>query len=305
MSSAIQPIHLIPFNLSVMKMLYARDDFAQERLSWKAIIQLNLIRHVLTILKILEEEATGSSPSSSSSSTSSPILSDPDPRPRSSQTHTSSAQPTRRLSNLSLRVTTPPKPSSSQTAFHHTLRLRLAPLAEIESNLSKQLTQSALSPEASSKELMVHSYMAWMKHFGYKSSSPNASSPQAVSPVSTVGWHFEYEAERVINLCKDDIAALWDDKIVRSLLRERRVRLELEGGFFLDDLDRVCALDYEPTDCKFFFLVFLFVVSPNWVGPTHPFSHRNRDRDTLTLIPVGSFLLSGCMQSKAQDTRRL
>ena len=226
-----------------MKMLYAKDDFAQERLSWKAIIQLNLIRHVLTILKILEEEAAGSSPSSAPS----PILSDPELRPLSSSSHnhnSSAAQPPHRLSNLSLRLNAPAKPPSTQTAFHHTLRLRLAPLTEIESNLSKQLTQSV----EVSKEPMVHSYVAWMKHFGYKSSSPGASSSQAPSPV---GWHFEDEAERVINLCKDDIAALWDDKIVRSLLRERKVRLELEGGFFLDDLDRVCALNYEPTDCKF------------------------------------------------------
>ena len=240
-----------------MKMLYAKDDFAQERLSWKAIIQLNLIRHVLTILKILEEEAAGSSPSSAPS----PIIppADPDPVPGSS--HDTSPpplplpQPIRRLSNLSLRINNnaPAASSSTQTAFHHTLRLRLAPLTEIESNLSKQLTQSALVPEAS-KEPMVHSYTAWMKHFGYKSSSassPGGSPPQAASPASTVGWHFEDEAERVINLCKDDIAALWDDEIVRGLLRERKVRLELEGGFFLDDLDRVCAIDYEPTDCKF------------------------------------------------------
>ena len=270
-------------------MLYARDDFAQERLSWKAIIQLNLIRHVLTILKVLEEEATGSSPSSS---TPSPILSDPDPRPRSSQN--SSAQPTRRLSNLSLRLNTPPKPSSSQTAFHHTLRLRLAPLAEIESNLSKQLTQSVSAPDASSKELMVHSYMAWMKHFGYKSPSSSTSSSQAVSPVSTVGWHFEYEAERVINLCKDDIAALWNDKIVRSLLRERRVRLELEGGFFLDDLDRVCALDYEPTDCKFFVFLFFCLWYPSASPP--PFFLQNRD--TLTPHSDGFFFSPQWMYAK-------
>jgi hypothetical protein len=245
-----------------MKMLYAKDDFAQERLSWKAIIQLNLIRHVLTILKILEEEAAGSSPSSAPS----PVLSadpgpgpdaDADPDPESTSSHNPSPlplpqpQPTRRLSNLSLRLNAPTKSSSTQTAFHHTLRLRLAPLTEIESNLSKQLTQSSLVPEAL-REPMVHSYTAWMKHFGYKSSSsPSGSPSQAASPASTatVGWHFEEEAERVISLCKDDIAALWDDKIVRRLLRERKVRLELEGGFFLDDLDRVCALDYEPTDC--------------------------------------------------------
>ena len=124
-----------------------------------------------------------------------------------------------------------------------------------------------------------------MKHFGYKSSSPGASSSQAPSPSSTVGWHFEDEAERVINLCKDDIAALWDDKIVRGLLRERRVRLELEGGFFLDDLERVCALNYEPTDCTL-----------GRPGPPCPFFLQ---RHTLTLT-----LLSGRMQSEAQDNGR-
>jgi guanine nucleotide-binding protein subunit alpha len=89
-----------------------------------------------------------------------------------------------------------------------------------------------------------------MKHFGYKSSANSASSSQAPSPVSTAGLHFEDEAERVINFCKDDISALWNDKVVRSLLHERNVRLELEGGFFLDDVDRVCALDFEPNDCE-------------------------------------------------------
>lgn len=219
-----------------MKMLYAKDAFAQERLSWKAIIQLNLIRHVLTILKILEEDTTGSSSSSTPNTVSdaAPGPSQPAPRPSNSSLTARSTQGNR---------------SSSQTAFHHTLRLRLAPLAEIESNLSKQLTQSTFAPDTS-KEPSVHSYTAWMKHFGYKSSSNSADSSQAASPVSTVGLHFENEAERVINFCKDDIAALWKDKIVRGLLRERKVRLELEGGFFLDDVDRVCALDYEPSDCK-------------------------------------------------------
>jgi hypothetical protein len=258
-----------------MKMLYAKDDFAQERLSWKAIIQLNLIRHVLTILKILEEDAAGSSPTS----TPSLVLPDPDHPDLSNGAPSNSSA--HRHSNLNRIANAPAKASSSQTAFHYTLRLRLAPLTEIESNLSKQLTQSVWALDAS-KEPMVHSYTAWMKHFGYKSSSPGPSS-QAASPASTVGWHFEDEAERVINLCKDDIAALWNDTLVQNLLRERNVRLELEGGFFLDDLDRVCALYYEPTDCK-------FLVS-------HVFCQ------SLILVWC-SFLLSGCMQSEAQDIGR-
>ena len=55
----------------------------------------------------------------------------------------------------------------------------------------------------------------------------------------------------MLNASKEDIATLWSDTAVRALLRERNVKLQSEGEFFLDDSDRVCARDYEPSDCKY------------------------------------------------------
>jgi guanine nucleotide-binding protein subunit alpha len=42
--------------------------------------------------------------------------------------------------------------------------------------------------------------------------------------------------------------ALWNDRLVREVLRRRKIRLEESSGFFLNDLDRVTALNYTPND---------------------------------------------------------
>ena len=90
---------------------------------------------------------------------------------------------------------------------------------------------------------MINSYTTRTKHFGDKSASLDTSTDN--------GQHFEEEIGRVVKSFKKDIAALWNDKLVRELLQERNVKFWLEGESFLDDLDRVCALDYEPSSGKF------------------------------------------------------
>lgn len=56
------------------------------------------------------------------------------------------------------------------------------------------------------------------------------------------------EAQEVIHSCSYDIMALWNDRLVREVLRRRKIRLEESPGFFLNDLDRVTALNYTPND---------------------------------------------------------
>ena len=92
------------------------------------------------------------------------------------------------------------------------------------------------------EEPNIDSYTAWTNYFRYKSTSRDASTDRL---------RFEEEVGRVVESFKEDIAALWNDKVVRELLQDRNVKFDLEGESFLDDLDRVCALDYEPSDCEF------------------------------------------------------
>ncbi|KDQ53612.1 hypothetical protein JAAARDRAFT_39301 [Jaapia argillacea MUCL 33604] len=58
----------------------------------------------------------------------------------------------------------------------------------------------------------------------------------------------EDEATEVIAECREDIEALWNDEIVRSILSRRKLKLEDSPGFFLDDVQRIASRDYEPSD---------------------------------------------------------
>jgi hypothetical protein len=225
--------------------------------SWKATIQLKLIQHVLVILDAMKQEATTACPSSS-------IVAPIQPDDVLGPSHGLSARDAAQASGLDTTAILSSSYSSSQTAFHRALRLRLAPLAEFESNFAKQLTQSPLAP-GTFDEPTTDSYTAWTKHFGHKSTSRDA-------PIDRL--HFEEEVGRVLKLFKEDIAALWNNKVVRELLQERNVKFELEGESFLDDLDRLCTPDYEPSDCKFKSSV------PLPIAPR--FSFEPAERDTLT-----------------------
>ncbi|KAI6110873.1 guanine nucleotide binding protein, alpha subunit [Pisolithus croceorrhizus] len=48
--------------------------------------------------------------------------------------------------------------------------------------------------------------------------------------------------------CKDDIKSLWQDPVVKQILSHLRSRIEDSSGFFLDDVDRIVSPDYEPAD---------------------------------------------------------
>jgi len=220
-----------------MQMLFPKKSLTQESPSWKAIIQLNLIRHVLTILKILEEEEASTRPLLS---TTVPIL----PSTVLGPSHTASAQPAVHLSSHDLTASTSGTSSSTQTDLHRILRLRLAPLVALESNLTKQISSAPDTPE----EPMVYSYTPRVNPFRYKSHS---SDPPSFGP------RFEEEVGRVVDSFKDYIASLWRDEVVQGLLQAQNVKLKPEGDFFLDDLDRVCALDYEPNSCKYRLLIVL------------------------------------------------
>lgn len=44
---------------------------------------------------------------------------------------------------------------------------------------------------------------------------------------------------------------LWQDPGVREVLKRKKIRLEEESGFFLNDLQRVTSLSYVPSDGMF------------------------------------------------------
>jgi len=56
------------------------------------------------------------------------------------------------------------------------------------------------------------------------------------------------EAQETLNTLCGDMIQLWQDADVREVLKRKRIRLEEESGFFLNDLHRITSLRYVPSD---------------------------------------------------------
>jgi len=56
------------------------------------------------------------------------------------------------------------------------------------------------------------------------------------------------EAQETLNTLCGDMIQLWQNPGVREVLRRKRIRLEEESGFFLNDLHRIISLRYVPSD---------------------------------------------------------
>lgn len=224
-------------------MIYAAEAFKKERASWPPIIHYNIIRHVVKIIRLLDEalEEQG------------------DNHPRDSTSYNDSTDsPSASASQLNVtngngsagghaRV----KTSHKFTTEHRVLCLRLKPLVDIESTVSKHLLQSLAHRQG--QEVCVHTYFAWNKHFRpewSKSGKDGDDHKRNRNSRSTPGDSIRDEARRVLHASCKDILQLWNDPQVRELLHAQAIQLEHEAGFFLDDLERVTALDYIPTDRK-------------------------------------------------------
>jgi len=72
--------------------------------------------------------------------------------------------------------------------------------------------------------------------------------PRASSESETVDWDDPHDPGRLLYACREDMIRLWQDPVIKELLRAKRLRLEDMPGFFLDSLERVTAPRYVPTD---------------------------------------------------------
>lgn len=77
------------------------------------------------------------------------------------------------------------------------------------------------------------------------SSGPNGQRPMSAG---NTGLETQDEPQEVLHMLKKEIVQLWQDPVVKEILKRKKIKLEQESGFFLDDLDRVTALKYMPSD---------------------------------------------------------
>ncbi|KAJ6522556.1 G-protein alpha subunit-domain-containing protein, partial [Mycena capillaripes] len=57
----------------------------------------------------------------------------------------------------------------------------------------------------------------------------------------------ELQTGRILSACAGDIMTLWDEPEVQQRLQDRKITLQDQSGFFLDEVQRICQEDYIPT----------------------------------------------------------
>ncbi|KAJ6615783.1 guanine nucleotide binding protein, alpha subunit [Mycena sp. CBHHK59/15] len=229
--------------LKNFRLKYAPSQWKAELRSWRAVIQLNLVQNVLTVLEVLQDHlaqpdttppASGSSPGSIGS-TSSPRI----PYGRASFESTFS----------DLNASLVPASSVVLSQKHRVLNLRLSPLREVGDDLRRRL--GAADPEftfangedritngGDARRASAHEFgvRGWIGALGL------ASRPKADEPEEADG------ATEILATLREDIISLWTDPEVRDLLRLRGVRVEDGPGFFLSDTARITNRAYVPSD---------------------------------------------------------
>ncbi|KAG5635583.1 hypothetical protein H0H81_010729 [Sphagnurus paluster] len=257
------------------QLTYARREWSAERPTWRAVVQLNLVRNATAILHILAKEmgSVHPYPPSNSNSTSSSYTNGP-PSPASS---TSSLAPRR----------APALPPLHFSAIHRALQTRLAPLHAVQAALERKLgegatelystTVSEAAPFGEGKDGAGGGGKEWI---GMGMGSRKRRALQEFSINSTNGWKSalekfrtikrrrpgvdgdgegeggEGEEEReededpgeVLESVREDIKVLWEDPVITEMLHRRKVRMEDSPGFFLNDTERVASRAYAPTD---------------------------------------------------------
>ncbi|CDO72779.1 hypothetical protein BN946_scf184994.g32 [Trametes cinnabarina] len=237
------------------QLAYAYDAFLAERAAWRAVIHLNLVRSVNSILDVLYRELPEKT-----------IISDPGARPYT---------PGLDVGPLDADIDEEDDEREYLSDFlesplndsHRALMLRLGPLRMVQRDLERFLgAASSEEVHSGSADVAPWNTGGWRpREFavttrsGWKTALNRMRQPAGHQPSlarsSSSARHSEKtddaEVEAAVEIlaaCAEDMWALWTDATVREVLDKRSMRPEEGPGFFLNDVMRVAARGFEPTE---------------------------------------------------------
>ena len=194
--------------------LYTPNAFREERILWRAVIQLNIVRSIHTILDTISDiRRRDMFPNT-------PYTSDPDSDSESEH-----------------HVALPPHLEE--------LRRRLYPLRHVESLLIAKLCppnehEATSLGYGGANSVNGNVPLPWgqppshVLHNNEVFVRPGASwkTRSTGRPLSagTTGQETIDECQTMLHHCRSDIMALWNDSVVRQILRRRKIRLEESPG---------------------------------------------------------------------------
>ncbi|KAK2460763.1 hypothetical protein APHAL10511_007233 [Amanita phalloides] len=214
--------------LKNFRMRYAPQEWEKERSGWRAVVQLNVVRSISLILRVLEAELNG------------------DPLGEESQAEESEPLIDDVADDDVVRL----------ADWHQRLMIRLAPMRGVEVELKIRLGAGDFA----------HPIRGPLRTTPFDvPSDPESGVSRRVFEVSVRSWQdvLDPGPQKIQNAnlpaeedtisatiagCKDDMKSLWNDKMVRLALQRRRIRLPDSAGFFLNDLDRIANHDYVVSD---------------------------------------------------------
>ncbi|EGO05358.1 hypothetical protein SERLA73DRAFT_174479 [Serpula lacrymans var. lacrymans S7.3] len=274
--------------LKQFQLMHTPASFHAERIAWRAVIYLNLVRSIRRILDAISpeiepldehEEEEGAEPAS--------IIISSFGRPPSALAGTmvQKYEHYRRylepLAELEDRLTHmlsspdedeathlgPKQPNWNMYTNGHSKILPNGkngrPSPSISIPYPKTSSPSPVSPPSSStslpspagtsssskskhKEVSVHHTSNWKKAFAL---GGKTKSPKSVHTNEIEGWWDDPDDPvHMINACAPVMMEVWKDPSVKQRLREKRLRLEESSGFYLNEIPRITALRYFPTD---------------------------------------------------------
>ncbi|EDR12566.1 guanine nucleotide-binding protein alpha-4 subunit [Laccaria bicolor S238N-H82] len=200
------------------KLLYGPKAFRTERASWRAVIQLNVVRSIHLIFDAISKAEKTSSGSQ----------------------------------DLAVDLIASPELLK--------LKLRLAPLLQVEETLIRRLTPAGSSETEATlrigrdmsysertknymKEVTINSAVQWKGSFGCRDVGRSSFDTD-----KAMNWEDADDPGRILHACSEDMIRLWEDPMTKKFLEAQKLGVQELAGFFLDALERVTAPQYLPTD---------------------------------------------------------
>ncbi|KAF8189918.1 guanine nucleotide binding protein, alpha subunit [Mycena galopus ATCC 62051] len=208
--------------LKNFQLMYDPKAFRAERASWRAIVQLNVVRSIHVILDVITRAQSRRPTTGDDVPPASPIVDD-------------------ELATLKLRL-------SPLIRIEEILMQRLIPIGPDNSDAArlKQLTNIPYSelPRNVNREVAVHSANPWKDVF----KRLVGTDTESFDSERAVDWEDPTDPGVVLHALAEDMKALWSNRTVQALLVRQNLRLQEAAGFFLDCLDEVTSLKYIPSD---------------------------------------------------------
>ncbi|KAG1840836.1 guanine nucleotide binding protein, alpha subunit [Suillus subalutaceus] len=207
--------------LKNFQLMNSPKAFRSERASWRAVIQLNVVQSIHAILDLM------------------------------SRAHSSAHIPSTPINHITnpSSTPTPSKEYPPLNSEHLKLKMRLAPLLQVEAALMKKLIPNGHAQFSNpAQSLPIQQEISVNSSAGWKNTFNRLMGRNSCDSADLIDWADPDDPGVVLNACAEDMKRLWTDPIVRKLMEVEKMRPEEMAGFFLDALDRVTSPRYIPTD---------------------------------------------------------